>query len=310
MDQLHRVGVLVTGEAEQEVRDRQRRRRAVRHIAVARLAVDVVFDDRLHAAVGHVDHRTQPVVQHGGHRVHAAVAQRRHRAELVARGATGSRHYAEVVTDEVTFVRIAGQFVIALAQRAVAPRHAAAAHGVSRAVARIERGRYRQGVGAAARAGNDVAVRIAVVVQRACAQCRHHADAGGCMRAAAVGLVAITAAVVALAQDVAAGRIAVGDRAAEDACGRGQALQGIVAVVLGIRARCAARLTDQVAEAVVAVAQAVRARPAPAQRVRLARAVIIAVRTDDLSIQDLTLAFLHSYDSDPDVRESQGKAMY
>ena len=116
------------------------------------------------------------------------------------------------------------------------------------------------------------------------------------MRAAAVGLITIAAAVVALAQDVAAGRIAVGDRAAEDACSRGQALQGIVAVVqgvvavvLGIRVRCAAQLTDQVAEAVVAVAQAVRARSAPAQRVRLARAVIIAVRAEDLSIQDLTL---------------------
>ena len=49
------------------------------------------------------------------------------------------------------------------------------------------------------------------------------------MRAAAVGWITVTAAAVALAQDVATGRIAVGDRAAEDACGRGQALQGIVA---------------------------------------------------------------------------------
>ena len=184
-------------------------------------------------------------MQHGGDCIHAAVAQHRHRAEFVARDATGSRHHAEVIADEVAFVRVAGQFVIALAQRVVTPRHAAAAHGVARAVARIERGRHRQGVGAAARAGHHVAVRIAVVVQRARAQCRHHADAGGGVRAAAVGLVAIAATVVALAQDVAAGRIAVGDRAAEDARGRGQALQGIVAVVLGIRVRCAARLTDR-----------------------------------------------------------------
>ena len=57
------------------------------------------------------------------------------------------------------------------------------------------------------------------------------------MRAAAAGLITVTAAVVALAQDVAAGRIAVGDRAAEDACGRGQALQGVVAASHRIR-RC------------------------------------------------------------------------
>jgi len=115
------------------------------------------------------------------------------------------------------------------------------------------------------------------------------------MRAAAVGLIPVTAAVVALAQDVAAGRVAVVDRATENARGRGQALQGIVAVVLGIRVRCAARLADQVAEAVVAIAQAVRARAAPAQCVRLARAVIIAVRAEDVLIRGLTLVFLAFY---------------
>lgn len=57
------------------------------------------------------------------------------------------------------------------------------------------------------------------------------------MRAAAVGLITVAAAVVALAQDIAAGRIAVVDRAAENARGRGQALQGVVAASHRVR-RC------------------------------------------------------------------------